>query len=86
MLLPFLTFNYTFLIILPPSAFININSALHGSFAVYENVKNIVGNPKEINYEIGYGSVNKKKLQEKNPNLKFISDSNVLLGTFVAQK
>ncbi len=50
------------------------------------DVKTILVNPREINYAIGYGSVNKKKLQEKNPNLKFISDSNVLLGTFVAQK
>lgn len=50
------------------------------------DVKTILVNPREINYAIGYGSVNKKKLQEKNPNLKFISDSNVLLGTFVAQR
>ncbi len=50
------------------------------------DTKTILVNPREINYAIGYGSANKKKLKEKNPNLKFISDSHVLLGTFVAQK
>lgn len=53
---------------------------------ISRETKNILVNPREINYAIGYGSVNKKKLQQKNPNLKFISDSNVLLGTFVSQK
>ncbi|MBR5253858.1 MAG: radical SAM protein [Bacteroidales bacterium] len=49
------------------------------------NTKTISVNPREINYAIGYSGRNKIKLQEKSPSLKFISDSNVELGTFVAQ-
>ncbi len=49
------------------------------------NTKTIIVNPKEINYAIGYNSRNKKNLQEKQPNLKFISDLNVEIGTFIAQ-
>lgn len=49
------------------------------------NTKTILVNPKEINYAIGYNSKNKQLLQKKFPYLKFISDSNVELGTFIAQ-
>lgn len=49
------------------------------------NTKTILINPKEINYAIGYNSKNKQLLQKKFPYLKFISDSNVELGTFIAQ-
>jgi histone acetyltransferase (RNA polymerase elongator complex component) len=49
------------------------------------NTKTIFVNPKEINYAIGYNSKNKQLLQKKFPYLKFISDSNVELGTFIAQ-
>lgn len=49
------------------------------------NTKTILVNPKEINYTIGYNSKNKQLLQKKFPYLKFISDSNVELGTFIAQ-
>ena len=49
------------------------------------NTKTILVNPKEINYAIGYNSKNKQLLQKKFPYLKFISDSNVKLGTFIAQ-
>lgn len=49
------------------------------------DTKTILVNPREINYAIGYNSKNKKNLQEKIPNLKFISDLNVEIGTFVAQ-
>lgn len=50
------------------------------------NTKTILVNPKEINYAIGYNSKNKQLLQKKFPYLKFISDSNVELGTFIAQR
>ncbi len=49
------------------------------------NTKTISVNPREINYAIGYNGVNRKILQEKFPFLKFISDSNVQIGTFIAQ-
>lgn len=49
------------------------------------NTKTILVNPREINYAIGYNSKNKQLLQKKFPYLKFISDSNVELGTFIAQ-
>lgn len=49
------------------------------------NTKTISVNPREINYAIGYNGVNRKILQEKSPFLKFISDSNVQIGTFIAQ-
>lgn len=49
------------------------------------NTKIISVNPREINYAIGYNGVNRKILQEKSPFLKFISDSNVQIGTFIAQ-
>lgn len=49
------------------------------------NTKTILINPREINYAIGYNSKNKQLLQKKFPYLKFISDSNVELGTFIAQ-
>lgn len=49
------------------------------------NTKTILVNTKEINYAIGYNSKNKQLLQKKFPYLKFISDSNVELGTFIAQ-
>jgi histone acetyltransferase (RNA polymerase elongator complex component) len=49
------------------------------------NTKTILVNPREINYAIGYSGANRKKLQKKLPFLKFISDSNVQLGTFVAE-
>lgn len=49
------------------------------------NTKTILVNPKEINYAIGYNSKNKQLLQKKFPYLKFISDSNVESGTFIAQ-
>ena len=49
------------------------------------NTKTISVNPREINYAIGYNGVNRKILQEKFPFLKFISDSNVQMGTFIAQ-
>lgn len=50
-----------------------------------DNTKIISVNPREINYAIGYNGVNRKILQEKSPFLKFISDSNVQIGTFIAQ-
>ena len=50
-----------------------------------DNTKIISVNPREINYAIGYNGVNRKILQEKFPFLKFISDSNVQMGTFIAQ-
>lgn len=50
-----------------------------------DNTKTISVNPREINYAIGYNGVNRKILQEKFPFLKFISDSNVQIGTFIAQ-
>ena len=50
-----------------------------------DNTKIISVNPREINYAIGYNGVNRKILQEKFPFLKFISDSNVQIGTFIAQ-
>lgn len=49
------------------------------------NTKTILVNPREINYAIGYNSKNKQLLQKKFPYLKFISDSNVELGTFIVQ-
>ncbi len=49
------------------------------------DTKIISVNPREINYAIGYNGVNRKILQEKSPFLKFISDSNVQIGTFIAQ-
>lgn len=49
------------------------------------DTKIIKVNPREINYAIGYKSSNKLYFQEKIPNLKFISDSAVLIGTFVTQ-
>lgn len=49
------------------------------------DTKTISVNPREINYAIGYNGVNRKILQEKSPFLKFISDSNVQIGTFIAQ-
>jgi histone acetyltransferase (RNA polymerase elongator complex component) len=49
------------------------------------DTKTILVNPREINYAIGYNSKNKKNLQEKIPNLKFISDLNVEIGTIEAQ-
>lgn len=49
------------------------------------NTKTISVNHREINYAIGYNGVNRKILQEKFPFLKFISDSNVQIGTFIAQ-
>lgn len=50
-----------------------------------DDTKIISVNPREINYAIGYNGVNRKILQEKSPFLKFISDSNVQIGTFIAQ-
>lgn len=49
------------------------------------DTKTILVNPREINYAIGYNGVNRKILQEKFPFLKFILDSNVQIGTFIAQ-
>ena len=47
-----------------------------------EKLANIPNNTKTISLNNG---VNRKILQEKFPFLKFISDSNVQIGTFIAQ-